>query len=98
MTSVRDADIRAAVERRRADDTKILQKVNAINREAFHQRFPGAIEHNMRLINERLQHCLSKDSVDLLKPETWPAAPAEIRELCAALWYLEQTRQHWPRT
>jgi hypothetical protein len=92
----RDADIRAAVERRRVDDTKILQKVNAAHRDAFHQRFPGAIIHNMRLINERLQHALSKsETVNLYDTTTWPATPSEIAELCAALWYLEQTRQHW---
>ena len=93
----RDADIRAAVERRRVDETKILQKVNAMHRDAFHQRFPGAVVHNMRLINERLQHGLSKNStVNLYDSSTWPAAPSEIRDLCEALWALEQVRLNWP--
>lgn len=93
----RNADIRAAVERRKTDETKILQKVNAMHRDAFHTRFPGAVVHNMRLINERLQHGLSKSStVNLYDPDTWPAAPSEIRDMCESLWYLEQVRQHWP--
>ena len=96
---VRDGQIQAAVETRRADDTKIMQKVNAVNREAFTQRFPGHIEHNMRLISERLQHCLVKPTtMDLSDPDTWPATAGEIESLAAALWSLEQTRHHWPTT
>ena len=78
-------------------EVKILQKVNAMHRDAFHQRFPGAVVHNMRLINERLQHGLSKNStVNLYDSSTWPAAPSEIRDLCEALWALEQVRLNWP--
>ena len=43
-------------------DVKIEQKINAAHREAFHQKFPGQIEHCMRLIAERLQTGLRKDS------------------------------------
>jgi hypothetical protein len=89
--------INSAVETRRADDTKILQKVNAANREAFTLRFPGHIEHSMRLISERLQNCLTKpQAMDLSDPDTWPATPAEIASLASALWSLEQTRHYWP--
>jgi len=95
--TIRDGMINAAVETRRADDTKILQKVNAANREAFTLRFPGHIEHSMRLISERLQNCLTKPhTMDLSDPDTWPATPAEIQSLAAALWSLEQTRHYWP--
>lgn len=100
MTSdhtIRDGMINSAVETRRADDTKIMQKVNAVNREAFTQRFPGHIEHNMRLISERLQNCLVKPTtMDLSDPDSWPATAAEIASLASALWHLEQIRHHWP--
>jgi hypothetical protein len=55
-------EIRQAVEQRRVQDVKILQKVNAVHREAFVTKFPGQIEHCMRLIAERLQHGLKKDA------------------------------------
>lgn len=84
------------IERQRAADVKILQKVNAANREGFRQRFPGALEHNMRLINERLQHCLEKPpGIELRDPDSWPAQPQELSDLCQALWCLEQIRQAW---
>ena len=48
--TLRDGMIHNAVESRRADDTKIMAKVNAVNREAFVIKFPGQLEHSMRLI------------------------------------------------
>lgn len=50
------------LEAQRVADTKIQQKLGAAHREAFHQKFPGQIEHCMRLIAERLQTGLRKDS------------------------------------
>jgi hypothetical protein len=95
--TLRDGMIHNAREARRADDTKILQKVNAVNRESFVQRFPGQIEHHIRLTSERLQWCLTKpDAIDLSHPETWPAAPAEIRDLAQALSLLNELRRDWP--
>jgi len=100
MTSdntLRDGMIHNAVESRRADETKILQKVNAANREAFVQRLPGQLEHTMRLVMERLQHCLNKDGDTVLnQPATWVAQPDEIAALSASLWSLEQVRHSWP--
>ncbi len=100
MTSdhtLRDGMIHNAVEKRRADETKILQKVNAANREAFVQRFPGQIEHCMRLVSERLQYCLNKpEGTDLTNPATWPATPDELFALSHALRNLEEVRRHWP--
>jgi 2-oxo-4-hydroxy-4-carboxy--5-ureidoimidazoline (OHCU) decarboxylase len=97
MADIRDSDIRAAVERRRADDTKIMQKVNAVNREAFTQKLPGMLEHSMRLVVERMMNCLSKpQGTDLAKPETWTATTQDIAELAQALWHLEQVRLNWP--
>ena len=95
--TIRDGMINSAVESRRVDETKIMQKVNAVNREAFTLRFPGHIEHSMRLISQRLQNCLTKpQAMDLSDPHTWPATAGEIESLAAALWSLEQTRQYWP--
>ena len=94
---IRDGMINAAVESRRVDETRIMQKVNAVNREAFTLRFPGHIEHVMRLISERLQNCLIKTGeIDLSDPDTWPANASEIESLTQALWNMEQIRQSWP--
>lgn len=84
-------------ERQRTADTLIQQKINGAHREGFRQRFPGAIEHNMRLINERLQHCLSKpEGTDLADSATWPASAQDIAALTQSLWHLEQVRLNWP--
>jgi hypothetical protein len=94
---VRDGEINSAIERRRVDDTKIMQKVNAVNREAFTQRFPGQMEHHMRLVSERLQWCLSKpDGTDLMRPDTWLATPDDIFALSQALRCLNEIRKDWP--
>lgn len=94
---LRDGMIHNAVETRRADDTRIMQKVNAVHREAFVARMPGQLEHVMRLVMERLQFCLNKPpGTDLGAPDTWSATPAELASLADALYHLEQVRQHWP--
>ena len=65
-------------EQAREADTRIQQKVMAAHREAFAQKFPGQIEHCMRLVAERLQTGLRKDNpVELM--------PAEIAALAQAL-------------
>ena len=93
---VRDADIRAAVEARRVDETKIAQKVLAVSREAFVVKFPGQLQHSMRLVNERLMNCLNKpEGIDLGDPTTWPATTQELRDLAQALYHLDQIRQSW---
>ena len=95
--TMRDGMIHNAVESRRADDTKILQKVNAVNREAFVQRLPGHIEHAMRLTMERLQTMLSKPPGVLLEdPGTWLGTTQEIVDLTRALNNLESLRANWP--
>jgi len=95
--TLRDGMIHNAREARHADETKILQKVNLANREAFVQRMPGQLEHTMRLVMERLQHCLHKNPDTVLDmPQTWPATPGEIAALAESLWHLEQVRHAWP--
>lgn len=93
---VRDAEIRAAQEARHTDDTRIQQKVMAATREAFVVKFPGQLQHSMRLVHERLINCLNKpQGMDLGQPATWPAQPQEIRDLSQALYHLDQIRQAW---
>jgi hypothetical protein len=82
----RDSEIRQAVQARAAQDTKILQKVNHAHREAFRERFPGQIEHAMRLTAERLQALLSKTETTVLNtPSTWSCSAQDIRDLAVAL-------------
>lgn len=60
-----DDAIRTAREQadaQRVTDTLIAQKVGATHRAAFREKFPGQVEHCMRLIAERLQKGLAKDS------------------------------------
>lgn len=85
MTS-RDTEIRRAVEARAVQDVKILQKVNHAHREAFREKFPGQVEHAMRLTAERLQALLVKtESTVLSNPSTWTCTATDIRDLAVAL-------------
>lgn len=91
----RDHEIRQAQQQRMARDTVIMQKVNAANREAFRTRFPGQVEHCMRLTAERLQAVLTAKPADLTDPDTWVATPSDIYHLAQALYLLgELQRQH----
>lgn len=47
-------------------NTRIQQKINAAHRGAFRDKFPGQVEHVLRLIAERLQTGLNKNSQDTL--------------------------------
>ena len=65
MGEWKDAAIQIAREQadaRKVEEVKIAQKVGAAHRAAFHEKFPGQVEHCMRLIAERLQKGLSKDA------------------------------------
>lgn len=65
-----------------AQDVKILQKVNAPLREAFLAKYPGQVEHCLRLTMERLQAGLDKrGDVDVSDPETWRMTTLELRDL-----------------
>ena len=92
--TMRDGMIHNAVETRRADETKIMQKVQAVNREAFAQKWPGQAEHILRLLCERLQYCLTKPEGTVLdNPDTWLATPEELRALSEALWHVHEINQ-----
>jgi hypothetical protein len=93
---MRDSMIHQAQQERMARDTKILQKVNAANREAFTQRFPGQIQHCMRLVAERLQAVLTNKPADLANPETWTATAQEIQDLTQALDNLAKLNHAYP--
>ena len=65
MGEWKDEAIRAAREQadaQRVEEVKIQQKLGAAHRAAFREKFPGQIEHCMRLIAERLQKGLAKDA------------------------------------
>lgn len=65
MGEWKDEAIRTAREQAdaiRVQDTLIAQKVGAAHRAAFAEKFPGQVEHCMRLIAERLQAGLRKDA------------------------------------
>lgn len=88
MEDTKRGIIDQAQQQRMTRDTLILQKVNAAHREAFKTRFPGQVEHCMRLTAERLHQLLLKKPEDLGNPETWACDTAEIRDMATALHLL----------
>jgi len=93
---VRDGMIHQAQQERIVRDTLIMQKVNASHRDAFRARFPGQLEHCMRLTAERLQAILTRKPTDLADPETWTSTADEIAKLSEALWHLSVISQIYP--
>lgn len=86
MTQARDSEIRRATEQAKVSDTLILQKINASHRVAFAEKFPGQIEHILRLLTERLQAGLDKrDGVELDNPDTWKMTCKELADLSIAI-------------
>lgn len=94
--TVRDNEIERASQERMVNDTKILQKVNQVHREAFRLKFPGQVEHCMRLTAERLQALLTKKPSDLTDTNTWSGSAQEIHDLSHGLYYLSIINQHYP--
>ena len=94
--TVRDNEIERASQERMVNDTKILQKVNQVHREAFRLKFPGQVEHCMRLTAERLQALLTKKPSDLTNTNTWSGSAQEIHDLSHGLYYLSIINQHYP--
>lgn len=79
---------------RLVQDTKILQKVNAAHRDAFAVKYPGQVEHCLRLVMERLQAGLDKrDGVDIANPDTWRLSTQELSELATCAQVLNSIRQ-----
>lgn len=77
-----------------AQDTKILQKLNAAHRDAFTVKFPSQVEHCLRLTLERLQAGLDKrGEFDMTKPDTWILSTAEIADLAEAAERLHNIRK-----
>jgi hypothetical protein len=95
-STTRDGMIDQAQQQRMTRDTLIMQKVNAVHREAFKSRFPGQVEHCMRLTAERLQAILTKKPTDLADPDTWTSTADEIARLSEALWHLSVISQIYP--
>ena len=93
---IRDGMIHQAQQERIERDVKIMQKVNHAHREAFKNRFPGQIEHILRLTAERLHNVLLKKPDDLGDPETWTATAGEIRDLSEALYFLVEINKVFP--
>lgn len=84
---------------RQAEDVKIMQKVNGAHREAFAEKYPGQVEHCLRLIMERLQVGLDKrDGVDIANPATWRLNTAELADLAEAAKNLNEIRNGFPIT
>ena len=75
-------------------DTKILQKVNAIHRDAFPDKYPRQVEHCLCLIMERLQKSLEKRvGEDPADPATWRITAQELSELVTSAYQLDQIRR-----
>lgn len=86
-------EVQRGVADKQVADTKILQKVNAAHRQAFGEKYPGQVEHALRLTMERLQYGLDKrNGVDITKPETWILLPDELRDLAQTAYYLNEIR------
>ena len=95
-STVRDGMINQAQQERIARDVKIMQKVNQAHREAFKTRFPGQVEHIMRLVAERLQAILTNKPSEMSDPATWTATADEIASLAEALYNLTKINREYP--
>lgn len=74
-------------------DVKILQKVNAVHRNAFAEKFPGQVDHCLRLVMERLQAGLDKrDGCDISDPSTWKMSTIELSELAQTAYHLHEIK------
>jgi hypothetical protein len=82
----RDQEIKKAQEQVKVSETLILQKINASHRIAFNEKFPGQLEHILRLLTERLQIGLDKrDGVLLEDAKTWKLSTSELKDLSKAI-------------
>ena len=89
-----DPNAGLTVDLQAVQDVKIMQKVNAIHREAFSEKFPGQVEHCLRLTMERLQAGLDKrGDVDIANPDTWRMSTAELEQLAQTAYLLNGIRK-----
>jgi uncharacterized protein (AIM24 family) len=94
MNEIRDGIIHQARENAKVNETLILQKINASHRVAFAEKYPGQVEHILRLLTERLQAGLDKrDGVVVDDPTTWKLTTAEIADLAESIHNIHQVRQ-----
>ena len=92
--TIRDGQIYQAQQERMAKDTLILQKINASHRVAFTEKFPGQVEHILRLLTERLQAGLDKrDGVEVDNPDTWKMSSKELSDLSTAIHHIYIVRE-----
>tara|TARA_R110000868_G_scaffold364575_1_gene627448 strand:- start:315 stop:623 length:309 start_codon:yes stop_codon:yes gene_type:complete len=94
MIDAKDQEIRKAQEASKVKDTLILQKINASHRVAFAEKYPGQIEHILRLLTERLHLGLDKrDGVIIDDPSTWKLSTQEISNLADSVYKIHQIRE-----
>ena len=75
-------------------DVKILQKVNSAHRDAFSVKYPGQVEHCLRLVMERLQLGLDKrDGTNPADPASWRLSAGEIESLARTAQVLDTIRK-----
>lgn len=88
---------RQQLAKRQYEEIKILQKVNAVHKDAFITKYPSQVEHCLRLTMERLQAGLDKRSgCDVANPETWRMSTIELEELAHAAYLLNEIRLRFP--
>ena len=79
---------------KQTEEVRIMQKVNAVTRDAFLVKYPNQIEHCLRLTMERLQAGLDKrDGIDVANPDTWRMSTREILDLAQAAHQLNAIRR-----
>jgi hypothetical protein len=75
------------------DNSKLTDKIGQAHLTAFAERFPSQLEHEMRLISERLITGLAKTEATVLTDTTtWSLSPEEIYYLAQALNQLHSIR------
>jgi hypothetical protein len=83
-----------AEQQRLAEETRILQKVRHAQRDAFPVRFPGQVDHCLRLVMERLQYGLDKrGNVVVTDVDTWLLLPEDLADLAKTAYYLNEIRK-----
>ena len=89
-----EARVKQELAEQQVADTLILQKVNRVHRDAFGQKYPGQVEHCLRLTMERLQAGLDKrDGCDVTRPDTWRMSTVELQELANTAYLLNEIRK-----